>query len=145
MHSIRFLLGCLVLCACVVRAEGYTELVGDIVLNCTGGAPTLAGQLVPQVNFTVFLNTNVTSKITSAFQFAQNPNSFNANFDEALLFARGMVFGILAQITVGTRFRDRLDDVRTRLGLQLLQLRTQGFGPPEGHRCSFHAGALASL
>src|SRR5438477_12923248 len=50
----------------VVRAEGYTELTGDLVLNCNGGQQTAPGFPVPQVNFTVFLNTNATSKITSA-------------------------------------------------------------------------------
>jgi hypothetical protein len=48
-----------------VRAEGLTELVGDLVLNCNGGTPTLAGQLVPQANVTIFLSTNITSRITS--------------------------------------------------------------------------------
>jgi hypothetical protein len=48
-----------------VRAEGLTELVGDIVLNCTGGTPTAAGLPVPQANITVFLSTNLTSRITS--------------------------------------------------------------------------------
>ena len=33
-----------------VRAEGLSELVGDIVINCLGGIPTLAGQPVPKVN-----------------------------------------------------------------------------------------------
>jgi len=45
----------------VVRAEGLTELLGDLVLNCTGGnpgAPFLA-------NFQIFLNTNVTSRLAS--------------------------------------------------------------------------------
>jgi len=46
-----------------VRAEGYTELVGDIILDCTGGVPTMAGIAMPQVNFTVYFNTNVTSRI----------------------------------------------------------------------------------
>src|SRR5262249_35074861 len=50
----------------VVRAEGYTELTGDLVLNCNGGVSTPTNQPVPQVNFTVFLNTNATSKITAA-------------------------------------------------------------------------------
>jgi hypothetical protein len=45
----------------LVRAEGLAELVGDVVLNCTGGTPTPAGQLVPQVNIRIFLNVNVTS------------------------------------------------------------------------------------
>lgn len=48
-----------------VRAEGLAELVGDIVLNCTGGTPTAAGATVPQANITVFLSTNLTSRITS--------------------------------------------------------------------------------
>jgi hypothetical protein len=46
----------------IVRAEGFTELVGDIVLTCTGGnasQPFLA-------NFTIFLNTNITSRILTA-------------------------------------------------------------------------------
>lgn len=49
-----------------VRAEGLAELVGDIVLNCNGGTPTVAGAAVPQANITVFLSTNLTSRITSS-------------------------------------------------------------------------------
>ncbi len=48
----------------LVRAEGLTELVGDVVLNCTGGTPTPAGSLVPLVNLQIFLNTNVTSRLS---------------------------------------------------------------------------------
>jgi hypothetical protein len=58
-----------------VRAEGLTELVGDIVLDCTGGTPTLPTLPVPQGNITVFLNTNLTSRITST----------NGNFSEVLM------------------------------------------------------------
>jgi hypothetical protein len=47
----------------IVRAEGVAEQVGDLVLNCTGGNPTPAGQQVPRVNFQIFLNTNVTSRL----------------------------------------------------------------------------------
>ena len=46
----------------IVRAEGITELVGDLVLNCTGGAPTPAGAAIPLSNIQIFLNTNVTSR-----------------------------------------------------------------------------------
>jgi hypothetical protein len=49
----------------IVRAEGLTELVGDLVLNCNGGTPTAAGSLVPQTNVQIFLNTNVTSRLTN--------------------------------------------------------------------------------
>jgi len=47
-----------------VRAEGITELTGDIVLNCSGsGAAVPAAGIVANVQ--IFLNTNVTSRITS--------------------------------------------------------------------------------
>lgn len=42
----------------LLRAEGYTELTGDLVLTCTGG---IAGQSA-SVNLQVFLNTNITSR-----------------------------------------------------------------------------------
>jgi hypothetical protein len=45
-----------------LRSEGMTELVGDIVLDCTGGSSTPSTTIIPRVNFTVFLNTNVTSR-----------------------------------------------------------------------------------
>jgi len=47
-----------------VRAEGYAELVGDLVLDCTGGTPTAPNQQVQQVNIAVNLDTFVSSKIT---------------------------------------------------------------------------------
>jgi hypothetical protein len=46
-----------------IRAEGFTELVGDIILNCSGGTPTPAGQPIPQVNITIFMNTAITSRL----------------------------------------------------------------------------------
>jgi hypothetical protein len=49
-----------------VRAEGYTELVGDVLITCTGGKPTAAGQFVPQATITASLNTNITSKLTTS-------------------------------------------------------------------------------
>jgi hypothetical protein len=59
----------------LVRAEGLTELVGDVTLICTGGIPTQAGAIVPQTNIRVFLNTNITSRILAT----------TGNFSEALL------------------------------------------------------------
>lgn len=47
----------------IVRAEGLTELVGDMLLNCNGGTPTLLGAAIPLSNVTIFLNTNITSRI----------------------------------------------------------------------------------
>jgi hypothetical protein len=64
--------------------------VGDIVLSCTGGTPTPAGLPVPQINLTVFLNTNATSLVTE-----HNPAGLD--FSEALLLVdepnRGVVGG----------------------------------------------------
>ena len=48
----------------IVRAEGVTELVGDLVLNCTGGAPTAVGVPIPLSTVQISLNTNVTSRLT---------------------------------------------------------------------------------
>jgi len=48
----------------LIRAEGMTEQVGDVVLACQGGTPTAAGVPVPSVNIQLFMNYNVTSKIT---------------------------------------------------------------------------------
>ena len=59
----------------IVRAEGIAELVGDLVLNCTGGAPAANAASVPRVNVQIFLNTNITSKLLSSAD----------NFSEALL------------------------------------------------------------
>ncbi|HEV8413012.1 MAG TPA: hypothetical protein VGQ49_05415 [Bryobacteraceae bacterium] len=51
----------------LVRAEGYTELLGDILLDCTGGIPTAPNQSVPTVNLTVALDqgVNITSQVTA--------------------------------------------------------------------------------
>src|ERR1035438_3126593 len=46
-----------------LRSEGITELVGDIVLNCTGGTTIPQGNVIPPVNITVFLNTQITSRL----------------------------------------------------------------------------------
>lgn len=62
----------------LARTAGNTEMVADIVLTCTGGSPTPAGLLVPQINLTVFLNTNLTSLVTE--HTATGPD-----FSEALL------------------------------------------------------------
>jgi hypothetical protein len=45
----------------VVRAEGYSELVGDILITCTGGDPAQTFL----ANFQVFLNTQVTSRLVT--------------------------------------------------------------------------------
>jgi hypothetical protein len=60
-----------------LRGESYTEQTGDIVIPCTGGTAIAPGSLLPSVNFTIFYNTTVTSRLT--------PPTGNFNFSEALL------------------------------------------------------------
>jgi hypothetical protein len=49
------------------RAEGYAELLGDIVITCTGGTLVAPGTAVPTANITVALNnTIVTSRVFSS-------------------------------------------------------------------------------
>lgn len=67
-----------------LRAEGLAELVGDLVLNCTGGTPTASGVLVPRVNVQVFLNTNITSRLVAdpaseALLLIDDPDPLNQN------------------------------------------------------------------
>jgi len=49
----------------IVRVEGITELVGDLLLNCTGGAPTPLGLPVPTANIKLLLNANISSRTLS--------------------------------------------------------------------------------
>src|SRR5947208_2757605 len=67
-----------------VRSEGLTELVGDVILQCSGGTPTPKGQVVPTANVTVFLNTRVTnttlfpnSPLTDALLLIDDPTPAN--------------------------------------------------------------------
>jgi len=66
----------------LARAEGYTELMGDVLLSCTGGTPTANGQPIPQINIQIFLSQNVTSKITGVTGSSSTGSSV---FLEALL------------------------------------------------------------
>ena len=45
------------------RAEGDTELVSDLTIQCNGGTPTGPGTAIPQTTFTIFFNTNITSRV----------------------------------------------------------------------------------
>jgi hypothetical protein len=60
-----------------LRAEGMTEIIGDIVITCSGGTGTAAGTAIPTANITVSLGTNVTSRLLG--------NNGASNSSEALL------------------------------------------------------------
>ncbi|HME09455.1 MAG TPA: hypothetical protein VKG25_20515, partial [Bryobacteraceae bacterium] len=47
----------------LLRAEGRAELVGDLLVQCTGGTPTPSGMPIPKIDFHVSMNSNVTSKL----------------------------------------------------------------------------------
>ncbi len=49
-----------------LRSEGYTELTGDIVIACQGGPAPALGSTIATANFTIFLNTAVTSRLLQA-------------------------------------------------------------------------------
>jgi len=69
-----------------LRAEGMTELVGDIVLTCTGGgSPALnSATPLPTAQVTVSLGANVTSRLLT--YATVNPSAITAtNTSEALL------------------------------------------------------------
>lgn len=71
----------------VLRAEGLTDLVGDIVLTCTGGGVVGAGTPLASntANITVSFNTNVTSRLL-ANAYGVTANTLEAgNTNEALL------------------------------------------------------------
>jgi hypothetical protein len=55
----------------IVRSEGVTELLGDLILNCTGGVPTGAGLPIPLQNVVITVGgTNVTSRIVDSTTLA---------------------------------------------------------------------------
>jgi hypothetical protein len=64
-----------------LRAEGYTEQIGDIVITCTGGVAAAQGALIPTANITISLGTNVTSRLVGGGGSGTVPS----NTSEALL------------------------------------------------------------
>ena len=65
-----------------VRAEGSTELVGDIGVQCTGGAAPTIGSPIPTADITISFGTNETSRLlTYSPPYSTTP----ANTSEALL------------------------------------------------------------
>ena len=62
-----------------IRAEGVSELTGDIIITCTGGQPTPANQNLRQVSIQIF--TQPVINITSRIQ-----DSSFGGFSEAVLF-----------------------------------------------------------
>jgi Galactose oxidase, central domain/Kelch motif len=47
----------------LLRAEGISEQTNDLVLNCSGGAPTPEGEAIPEYTISLTLDTNVTGSL----------------------------------------------------------------------------------
>jgi hypothetical protein len=69
----------------------------------------------------------------------------DAAFDEALLVLGRLVLGVLGQIALGTRFRDRLDHRMALDVLQSSQLFLQFFGTASGERDGGHISARRAV
>src|ERR1039457_4721967 len=48
-----------------LRVEGFTELLGDILISCTGGPTYATGALIPTTNITVYITNGyaITSRL----------------------------------------------------------------------------------
>lgn len=67
----------------LIRDGGLTELVGDVLLNCS---PTVAGATTStNVNFQIFMNTTVTNRINSSMQTTASLVYTNAAGAEVLV------------------------------------------------------------
>jgi len=100
-----------------LRSEGYTEATGDITITCTGG-PTLAvGSAIPQVNITIFLNTQVTSRLLGSSNQSEALLLIDEPGSSTLGSAAGgnQPFGPLAPQTVCTTFSSGCPEVVSSL------------------------------
>jgi len=78
-----------------IRAEGVTELVGDIVITCQGGNASASGSIpIPQGNIVVSLSAPVTSRLATGGV----PLGANGNPSEALLLIDEPNSGIAAPV-----------------------------------------------
>ncbi|MBI4909032.1 MAG: BACON domain-containing protein, partial [Acidobacteria bacterium] len=87
----------------MVRAEGHSELTGDVVIVCTGGAVPTIGTPLHQVSIAITLSTNITSRIlqdslTEALLFIDDPQPGSQNPCSAS-------DGVCTPLTAGTNGR----------------------------------------
>ena len=97
-----------------VRAEGVTELVGDIFITCTGGTPTTTGNVLPQYTISILLNTSVTSRLMSG-------TTATGGVSEAILaiddpFPAGLQIPATATTTTGSSGGATVNAAQIQLG-----------------------------
>ena len=85
--------------------------------------------MAPKTTLSVW-GSRVTSMISAVRQVVLE--LLDPALDEALLLPGGVVLGVLAQVAVGARLGDRLDDARPVLALEPLELERAGVSAPFG-------------
>ena len=86
-----------------LRAEGYTEQTGDIIVNCVNGNALAVGANIPLVNITVFYNTTVTSRLLgSALPSGQTPSEALLLIDEPNTGVGGTIGTGIGQVSYGS-------------------------------------------
>lgn len=71
-----------------IRSEGKSELVGDLLLFCTGGTPTQGAQ-APQVNITITLPQAITSKVLGSAVSGYTPTEALLVMDDGVITTAG--------------------------------------------------------
>ena len=128
----------------IVRGEGLTERIGDIVLNCSGGTPNanITG------NFSVFLNTNITNRVTAGNTVTDVVFTVDTGAGPEPVTAAGLITSPGNLVYNGLTFHLspqgtailRLANVRSAA----IQLMLQQFAQIQA-LLSFNAGSLVSL
>jgi len=85
----------------LLRAEGMTELTGDIILNCTGGS---GGQFL--INVQIFLNTNITSRILTGNPGSSTPVAQQGKTEALLLINEPAVPALGTSAFLGSKAAD---------------------------------------
>src|ERR1019366_9330443 len=87
-----------------LRAEGFTEQTGDIIVNCVSGQPLAVGAVIPLVNITVFYSTTVTSRLlaSSAGPSGQTPSEALLLIDEPTTGTGGVIGTAVGNVSFGS-------------------------------------------
>lgn len=91
-----------------IRDNGVTEMVGDVLIICSGGRPRPRNEVLPQVNIQVFTSPviNITSRITTgvwteALLFVDEPQPAEQTICGSTNYPEGIATGSTAFPTIG--------------------------------------------
>jgi hypothetical protein len=111
----------------IVRAEGLTELSGDVVVICTGGTPLATGAQIPQGTFQIFMNGPVTSRLIGGGQASE----VLLMIDEPGANLAGLGGSTLPQVLCPTPLSGCIETVGPNNGLPTY-IATTGANPTQG-------------